>query len=93
MCPDKPFETISFSTDTDLSVQIEVRLTESVPVRGHNISSGNLCASFSTDEQEGLQKIKISCAPNQVPFTPGTTYLTFQAKNFTSLQIKDVQFG
>ena len=93
MCPDKTFETISFSADTDLSAQIEVRIIESVPVRGHNISSGNLCDVFTTDEREGLQKIKISCAPSQVPITSGTTYLTFQAKNFTSLQIKDVQLN
>ena len=76
-----------------MSAQIEVRITENVPVRGHNISSGNLCTLFSTDEKKGMQKMKISCAPIQSPIISGTTYLTFQAKNFTSLQIKDVQFN
>ena len=92
MCPSTVVKTVTCFADTDLPTLVEVRINGIAPVRGHKIISGVLCNTFTTDEVKGLQKYFITCAQDQIP-TTAYTYITFQAKGFTSLQIGNVKFN
>ena len=93
VCPTEEFVSLKFDAETDFATDVELRLSNEAPIRGHKIATGNVCTRFVTDHKPGLHRFKVVCKQGQPKILSGTTYLTFQAASHTSLRVANVHFN
>ena len=93
VCPTEEFVSLKFDAETDFATDVELMLSNEAPIRGHKITTGNVCTRFVTDHKPGLHRFKVVCKQGQPKILPGTTYLTFQAVSHTSLRVANIDFN
>ena len=84
---------LKFDAETDFATNVELMLSNKAPIRGHKITTGNVCTRFVTDHKPGLHRFKVVCKQGQPKLLSGTTYLTFQAASHTSLRVANIDFN
>ena len=90
-----PVSGIRFYSRTDTmqdgqkNLPIEVRVTNSPPLRGRGITSGTLCGRFRIKGIHAGETYTLHCSSGPIQVNPGSTFLTLQANGPVVANIPD----